>query len=109
MVLTFLGMSYQYPPAGSVDNVPNTDHRVVAARNESTSPCGKGTDGMLMTFKVQLMIWVFVDVLLRNNLVNPRENCVSWEENAHPQDQYQLRRRRRTYTRVHLAEVDPRP
>src|SRR5258708_8555513 len=67
MVLTFLGMSYQHPPAGSVDNVPNTDHRVVAARNESTSPCGKGTDGMLMTFKVQLMIWVFVDVLLRNN------------------------------------------
>jgi hypothetical protein len=67
MVPTFLGMSYQYPPASSSDDVPNTDHGVVAARDESTSPRCKGTDGMLMTFKVQLMEWVFVDVLLRDN------------------------------------------
>jgi hypothetical protein len=67
MIPTFLGMSYQYPSAGSSDNVPNTDHRVVAARNESASPCCEGADGMFMTFEVQLMVWVFVDVLLRNN------------------------------------------
>jgi hypothetical protein len=68
MMPTFLGMPHQYPPASSSDDVPNTDHGVVAARNKSTPPRRKGTDGVFMAFKVQPMEWVFVNVLLRKNM-----------------------------------------
>jgi hypothetical protein len=65
MVPTFFGMSFQYPQTSSSDNVPNPDHSVVAARNKSTPSRCKGTDGVFMAFKVQLMERVGVNVYLR--------------------------------------------
>jgi hypothetical protein len=57
-------MSFQYLLTSSSDDVSNADHGIEAARNKSTPPRCGGTDYMFMTFKVQLMERVFVDVLL---------------------------------------------
>ena len=57
---------YKNPLTGPRNYIPNPDSAVVAPGYKGSPARGKSADRVVMTFEVQLMIRVILDVLLRS-------------------------------------------
>ncbi len=66
LVRTFLRVPDENPLAVPSDDVPDSNGAVITPGNEGTAPRSKGTNRMVVSFEVELMVWVILNVLLRS-------------------------------------------
>ena len=66
-------MPDENPLAVPSDDVPDPDGAVIAPGNEGTPPRSEGTNRMVMSLEVELVVRVILDVLLRSLTSTPQK------------------------------------